>query len=394
MQKKIAFVVESFGGSSTSLIEAFLKSGYNVDFYHLARRGNTIGSYETFDYKFISRIGELKKLNSLDFDGLRRFTKYAARGRFSMFHITGLGINKTGIRRIFNPLARYFLNKFVTQILSKKYDFVNVVGLSWSTVTISKILNDRGINVTHSMHEICANHLNGNKLDDKCSFLLRHNIKINVFSEKSANDLISLSGGNKIRFSVIPFSLFTGYMEYADTKIAEIAETEDYVLFYGFLRDYKGLNILYQASKMFNKEIVIAGGGYVPVLEKVKLDNSFIVINRWLQNAEIATLVRHCHVIVCPYLSSSQTGITQTAFCFDKPIVASRVPAFVSTIENEKTGLLVDVGDETKFAAAINRTYVDSCLYNNMCKNIRIIRKNSDNSWRKIVNMYVDEYLK
>ena len=145
---------------------------------------------------------------------------------------------------------------------------------------------------------------------------------------------------------------------------------------------------------LFNKKIVIAGGGYVPVLEKVKLDNSFIVINRWLQNAEIATLVRHCHVIVCPYLSSSQTGITQTAFCFDKPIVASRVPAFVSTIENEKTGLLVDVGDETKFAAAINRTYVDSCLYNNMCKNIRIIRKNSDNSWRKIVNMYVDEYLK
>lgn len=246
----------------------------------------------------------------------------------------------------------------------------------------------------HSMHEICANHLNGNRLDDKCSFLLRHNIKINVFSEKSANDLISLSGGNKIRFSVIPFSLFTGYMEYADTKIAEISETEDYVLFYGFLRDYKGLNILYQASKMFNKKIIIAGGGYVPVLEKVKKDNRFIVINRWLQNAEIATLIRHCHVVVCPYLSSSQTGITQTVFCFDKPIVASRVPAFVSTVENEKTGLLVDVGDETKFAAAINQTYVDSSLYNNMCENIRIIRKNSDNSWRKIVNMYVDEYLK
>lgn len=394
MQKKIAFVVEEFGGSSTSLIEAFLKSGYNVDFYHIARRGNTIGSYETFDYKFISRIGKLKKLNSLDFDGLRRFKKYADIGRFSMFHITGLGINKTGIKRIFNPLAMCFLNKFIAQILSKKYDFINVVGLSWSTVTISKILNDRGINVAHSMHEICANHLNGNRLDDKCSFLLRHNIKINVFSEKSANDLISLSGGNKIRFSVIPFSLFTGYMEYADTKIAEISETEDYVLFYGFLRDYKGLNILYQASKMFNKKIIIAGGGYVPVLEKVKKDNRFIVINRWLQNAEIATLIRHCHVVVCPYLSSSQTGITQTVFCFDKPIVASRVPAFVSTVENEKTGLLVDVGDETKFAAAINRTYVDSSLYNNMCENIRIIRKNSDNSWRKIVNMYVDEYLK
>lgn len=394
MQKKIAFIVDAFGGSSTSLIEAFLKSGYNVDFYHLARRSNTVGSYETFDYNCKSRIGELKKMDSLDFDGLRRFKKYADRGIFSMYHITGLGVNINGMKRIFNPLAKYFINKLVFQILNKKYDLVNVVGMSWSTVTISKILNDRGINVTHSMHEICDNHLNGNKLDDKCSFLLRYNIKINVFSEKSANDLISLSGNNKIRFSVIPFSLFTGYMEYADTKIVEIAEAEDYVLFYGFLRDYKGLNILYHASKMFNKRIVIAGGGYVPVLENIKKDNRFILVNRWLRNAEIATLIRHCHVVVCPYLSSSQTGITQTVFCFDKPIVASRVPAFVSTVENEKTGLLVDVGDEKSFAEAINRTYVDSYLYNNMCENIRVIRKNSDDSWRKIVDMYVSEYLK
>lgn len=392
--KKIAIIAEAFGGSTTSLIESFLKNGYQIDFYHIARRNNPIGSYETFDYTCTSKIGELKQIESFDFKGLHRFADFANKGLFSMYHIIGLGIKTRGIKQIFNPISKLFCKKLVNQIISKNYDFINVIGQSWTTVYISKQLHDKGMNIAHSLHEVCSNHLDGNKLDPVCIFLIKEGIKINVFSKKSANDLIKLSPKKDLQYSIIPFSLFTGYLEYKDIVIPELFGVEDYILFYGFLKEYKGLDVLYKASQHLNKKIVIAGGGYVHVLDDMKKDNRFIIINRWLQNAEISTLIRHCHIVVCPYYSSSQTGITQTVFCFSKPIIATRVPAFITSIDNQKTGILVDIGDDKQLANAINQTFTDKSLYDLMCKNIRKLKEHKDDLWKDIVIMYVNEYLK
>ena len=59
------------------------------------------------------------------------------------------------------------------------------------------------------MHEVCVNHSIGDRLNTETQFLIKNHIPINVFSEKSKNDLLRLSGINSIFYSVIPFSLFT-----------------------------------------------------------------------------------------------------------------------------------------------------------------------------------------
>ena len=96
---------------------------------------------------------------------------------------------------------------------------------------------------------------------------------------------------------------------------------------------------------------------------------------------------------MCPYHSSSQTGITQTVFNFDKPIVATKVSAFTTTIEDEKTGLLVDINDFEMFANAIIRSYQDVNLYSRMCIEIRSIRQKSESMWKDIVMKYVQSYI-
>ena len=82
-------------------------------------------------------------------------------------------------------------------------------------------------------------------------------------------------------------------------------------MFFGFIVNYKGLDVLLKAAHVlmdrgFTRKIVVAGGGNVDCLATIKKEKNFIVINRWIENVEISTLIRKCHIVVCPYLSSDR----------------------------------------------------------------------------------------
>ena len=396
--KRIAIIGNAFGGSTTSLIEAFLKQEYVVDFYHLILGRRNTSSFETFDLPIRVAWDSVKQVKSFDYDGLRRFIVYGKRGNFRMYQVSSLNLYEKGLKKILNPITWTFLNRLVSKVACNEYNFINIIGQCSTTTYLSYRLKLHGANVVHSMHEVCVNHSIGDRLNTETQFLIKNHIPINVFSEKSKNDLLRLSGINSIFYSVIPFSLFTGYLEYKDVSITELRGLTDFVLFYGFIVDYKGLDVLFRAANRlkqlgFNQKIVIAGGGNVPCMDKIKKDDSFVVINRWIENAEISTLIRACHVVVCPYYSSSQTGITQTVFNFDKPIIATKVPAFVTTITNRETGLLTDINNAEEIADAIKESYDDTDLYIHMCNGVKDIRLNCESSWSHIVDMYFDYYI-
>lgn len=395
--KRIAIIGNAFGGSTTSLAEAFLNQGYKVDFYHLISRKKNV-SYETFDLPLQGSLFSIVPVDSFDYDGLRRFIPFARNKCFSMYQISAIDLSLIGVRRIINPILMLYYRRLARRIVAQKYDFVNVIGQSKSTTFLSVILHSKGVNIVHSVHEVCMNHQIGDRLSATVFYLIEKKVPINVFSQKSAEDLVRLADNKSLKYSVIPFSLFTGYLEYNDIDIPELKGEKDYVLFYGFVVDYKGLDMLLEAvhklmNRGFTKKIVVAGGGNVDCLATIKKEKSFIVINRWIENVEISTLIRNCHIVVCPYLSSSQTGITQTVFNFDKPIVATKVPAFTTTIEDEKTGLLVDINDVEMFANAIVRSYKDVNLYIKMCDEIRSLRLKTKLMWKDIVMKYVQSYI-
>ena len=88
--KRIAIIGNAFGGSTTSLIEAFLKQEYVVDFYHLILGRRNTSSFETFDLPIRVAWYSVKQVKSFDYDGLRRFIVYGKRGRFS--YVSGIFI--------------------------------------------------------------------------------------------------------------------------------------------------------------------------------------------------------------------------------------------------------------------------------------------------------------
>ncbi len=396
---KIAILSHGFGGSTTSLIEAYLKDGYDVDFYNIVIGIKQNVLYETFELPIKKRLFSTTIIKSFNFLGLRRFEQYSREGRIKLYYVSSLNIHHHSIKMVMNIFSRYFIRHLACRYLVNKYCFINVIGQSLFTAELSNYLTTKGENVVHSIHEVCNNHLEGDTANEITQYLVNKKIKINVFSEKSSTDLFRLTNVDLNNVSVIPFSLFTGYQEYGQINMPELKGNTDFVLFMGYIVPYKGLNILFDAVKIlkkskFDKKIIIAGWGYDKALSLMKNDDSFIVINRWLNNIEVATLIRKCHVVVCPYLSSSQTGITKTVFNFDTPIIGSKVPAFVSTIQHNKTGLLFDINDSKELAASIKQLYVEKELYNSLCNNIRNIRNFSAIEWMDIVNQYKVNFIK
>ncbi|MCD7938947.1 MAG: glycosyltransferase [Bacteroides intestinalis] len=339
----------------------------------------------------------MKEIVDFHYFGLQRFDQFAMKGTFRMFQFSNFIIVDSWKRMPLNIASKYFLKKIAHIIAIHGYDWVNVIGNDLNTAVISVLLKKNHVNVLHSIHEVCRNHLTRSQMHPICSYLLQNDIPLNLFSKKSEDDLLHFLKDKRPVYSVIPFSLFTGYQEFPISEICELKGEDDYVLFYGYIADYKGLDILYEASKLLRlrelrKKIVVAGFGKVDYLDIISRDENFILINRFLNNHEITDLIRRCHVVVCPYRSSSQTGITQTVFNFRKPIVATRVPAFTSTIEDRKTGLLVDVEDAEQLTDAIHKSY-NGQLYSEMCDNISRLLARTAQDWIGIAGLYEIQYI-
>jgi glycosyltransferase involved in cell wall biosynthesis len=128
--------------------------------------------------------------------------------------------------------------------------------------------------------------------------------------------------------------------------------TKPYILFFGRLEAYKGIDLLYRAfsnstflSQRF--QLVIAGGGEWSMKPVVAKNKNVIFINRYIKDSEIAYLYRNASSVVYPYISATQSGVLSIAFYFGTPVVASNVPFFKDIIEPSQTGLLFETENES-----------------------------------------------
>src|SRR5207253_8898786 len=103
------------------------------------------------------------------------------------------------------------------------------------------------------------------------------------------------------------------------------------VLFFGRVSPYKGLDDLYRAAPLIAQQvpglhIVVAGRPYpgyaLPRAPALPNDGCVEVIDRYVSNAELAILFERAHLVVCPYVDATQSGVIMTAFAFDRPVVA------------------------------------------------------------------------
>jgi glycosyltransferase involved in cell wall biosynthesis len=135
-----------------------------------------------------------------------------------------------------------------------------------------------------------------------------------------------------------------------------------YLLFFGLIRDYKGLDLLLEAFSTHelreNKiKLIIAGECYSDetlyqkLIEKYNLEKDIIQIDKFIPDSEVHYFFNACDLVVQPYKSATQSGVTQIAYHFNKPMIVTNVGGLKEMCPNEKVGYVVEPkADEIKNA--------------------------------------------
>jgi glycosyltransferase involved in cell wall biosynthesis len=132
-----------------------------------------------------------------------------------------------------------------------------------------------------------------------------------------------------------------------------LQENYRYILFFGFIRAYKGLDLLIKAFaderfRQMNLKLLIAGEFYenpAPYLELIKKNNirdEVILFNRFIGNEEIPLFFGAADLIVQPYRNATQSGVTQIAYYFGKPMLVTRVGGLSEIVPDGKCGYVTE----------------------------------------------------
>ncbi len=199
----------------------------------------------------------------------------------------------------------------------------------------------------------------------------------------------------KKKINYVPFGILEVYKLFGDENIKE---RENTILFFGRISPYKGVEYLVEAAKRLKKKlpnfhVIIAGGGkFYFDISDIKNDSTFIIINRYISNDELADLIRQATLVVCPYTDATQSGVVMTAFAFNKPVIASNVGGFKDVIVDNKTGKLVPPKNSDKLGKTIFETLQDKKKLEDMKENISVLKQSREFSWSEIAEKTVDIY--
>jgi glycosyltransferase involved in cell wall biosynthesis len=167
------------------------------------------------------------------------------------------------------------------------------------------------------------------------------------------------------------------------------------VLFFGRIEPYKGLDYLFRAHSALSVEhqrrcrLIVAGHGQLP--ESTPVPAGTLLINRFIRDDEIRSLLNACDVVVLPYTEGTQSGVIPLAYHFRRPVICTRVGALPEMIREGETGLLVEARNTAALAQAI-ATFLDTpALAEKMgSSGWRLLE--DELSWRKIVQDHLAHY--
>lgn len=219
-------------------------------------------------------------------------------------------------------------------------------------------------------------------------YFLKRNDGFIVMSDKVLADLLSIvPDARYLRVNHPVYDHFGEKLERVPAReILGVDQEKKTLLFFGIIRDYKGLDILIEALSMLPEDyrLIIAGevygsfGKYDQLIDRHGLRNRIYLFNHYIDDNEVPPFFSAADVCILPYKSATQSGITSIANHFDLPLIATDTGGLKETITHGVTGLIVDQPDPAQLAATI-RDYFDQDLKQRFAENIR--REKEENSW-------------
>ncbi len=170
-----------------------------------------------------------------------------------------------------------------------------------------------------------------------------------------------------------------------------------YFLFFGFIRDYKGLDLLLQAfadSRLaaMPVKLIVAGEFYSDpkpyhnLIENLNLKERVILRTNFIPDSEVARYFCAADIIVQPYKSATQSGVTQIAYHFEKPMLVTNTGGLPEIVPHGKVGYVVE--PEPKAISDALTDFIQNQRYDEYSGNARIEKNNY--SWDRMVKTILE----
>ncbi|MDI6779059.1 MAG: glycosyltransferase [Bacteroidota bacterium] len=220
-----------------------------------------------------------------------------------------------------------------------------------------------------------------------------------VQSKTVENELLKLVP--KAKFRSVPHPVYEFFGHLTDKFFARKAlniNSKNVILFFGYIRQYKGLMVLLDAmeeiASLKEPPLLLIVGEFYDNEEKYRkyiknlgIEEYVRIFSNYVPNEIVNIFFSAADLVVLPYISATQSGITQIAYNFDKPVIASDVGGLAEIVIDGKTGYIVPPNNPTKLADAIIK-YFDEEREQNFSDNVKIEKRKY--SWEHFVETIED----
>lgn len=213
----------------------------------------------------------------------------------------------------------------------------------------------------------------------------------------------SLSFKKDLIAGYCPHPIFDNYGERLPQKEAKLKlgldENFNYLLFFGFIRDYKGLDLLLEAFadkrlRKFKVKLLVAGEfysspePYLELIRKNKLEDFIVLRTDFIPDDKVNLYFSAVDMVVQPYKSATQSGVTQIGYHFEKPMLVTNVGGLSEIIPNGKVGYVVETNPES-IANAIDDFYENDRISE---FEFNIVEEKKKFSWAAMAHTFLSIY--
>lgn len=303
---------------------------------------------------------------------------------------------KTAIKKLFYKIYPYAIINKINKILKEEsFDIVHFLVGEFAFAYFIKQFKDKNI-ICNTIHDLHSHERE--KLSFKeylIDLIIKHGDKIFISntpnlttsSKTQYEELKKLFPEKNIKFTHFP-SLVTDEIKKGKEQVPELKDVSDYILFFGRVDKYKGVDLLIQAykqsSKLKNTKLVIAGKGI-----EYEKNNNIIRINRFISDNEVAWLFKKSKFVVYPYISATMSGVLSLAYFFNKRVLLSDVPFF---LENKtecctffKNKDIIDLQNKLELLYFIDDQNDNKQCYDSIYSN-KVLADDYYNFYKSIIN--------
>jgi glycosyltransferase involved in cell wall biosynthesis len=192
-----------------------------------------------------------------------------------------------------------------------------------------------------------------------CNYFINSADGFITMSESVLDDLRKFNKKKPGILSPHPIYDHYGKTESRETALKKVNLSDNYryVLFFGFIRDYKGLDLLLNAFsdpyfRENNIKLIVAGefytdnSVYMNLISTLKINDLVELRTDYIPNSDVPNYFNSADIIAQPYKSATQSGVTQISYHFNKPMLVTNVGGLPEIVPHLKAGYVVNPDSE------------------------------------------------